>query len=63
MVDRMRRRVIELAAGLIVRDEYSGGYSTRDETTAEFGALMRGEPAPVPRRVGEAESWLEEDES
>jgi cell division transport system ATP-binding protein len=28
MVDRMRRRVIELAEGRVVRDEASGGYST-----------------------------------
>jgi cell division transport system ATP-binding protein len=50
MVDRMRRRVIELNSGLIVRDEDAGGYSARDESTAEFTARLRGEPgagAPV----------------
>jgi cell division transport system ATP-binding protein len=63
MVDRMRRRVIELSAGNVVRDEYAGGYSTTDETTAEFGALMRGEPAPAPRRTANLDDWLEEDRS
>jgi cell division transport system ATP-binding protein len=49
MVDRMRRRVIELEQGRIVRDEYSGMYAPRDMSTAEFGALL-SEPAPAPRR-------------
>src|SRR5213079_1009976 len=46
MVDRMRRRVIELSQGRIVRDEVSGLYAQRDVSTAEFGELMR-EPAPA----------------
>jgi cell division transport system ATP-binding protein len=50
MVDRMRRRVIELSEGKIVRDEATGLYAPRDMTTAEFGALLR-EPAPEPKRV------------
>jgi cell division transport system ATP-binding protein len=50
MVDRMRRRVIELSRGQIVRDELGGQYAPRDLTTAEFGALLR-EPAPEPHRV------------
>ena len=50
MVDRMRRRVIELSRGRIVRDELGGQYAPRDLTTAEFGALLR-EPAPEPQRV------------
>jgi cell division transport system ATP-binding protein len=50
MVDRMRRRVIELSRGEIVRDEIAGQYAPRDLTTAEFGALLR-EPAPAPQRV------------
>jgi cell division transport system ATP-binding protein len=50
MVDRMRRRVIELSRGKIVRDEVGGQYAPRDMTTAEFGALLR-EPAPEPHRV------------
>ena len=42
MVDKMRLRVIELAAGRIVRDEHGGRYSQDDEqTTDEFAALMR----------------------
>jgi cell division transport system ATP-binding protein len=41
MVDRMRRRVIELAEGRVVRDE-AGGLYARDETTREFAARMRG---------------------
>ncbi|HEX6697563.1 MAG TPA: hypothetical protein VF080_12225, partial [Solirubrobacteraceae bacterium] len=52
MVDRMRRRVIELSRGRIIRDEISGLYAPRDMSTAEFGALLR-EPAPAPRRVRE----------
>ncbi len=39
MVDRMRRRVIELQSGRIVRDEATGGYLP--QTTAEFDALLR----------------------
>jgi cell division transport system ATP-binding protein len=52
MVDRMRRRVIELSRGRIVRDEVGGQYAPRDITTAEFGALLR-EPAPEPLRVAQ----------
>jgi cell division transport system ATP-binding protein len=48
MVDRMQRRVIELSEGRIIRDEATGLYSPREETTAEFGALMRGGPSPEP---------------
>jgi cell division transport system ATP-binding protein len=46
MVDRMRRRVIELDRGRIVRDEADAMYGRREPSTAEFGALMRGEPSP-----------------
>jgi cell division transport system ATP-binding protein len=43
MVDRMRRRVIEVSQGRIVRDEKTGGYSGSDlsQSTREFGALWR----------------------
>jgi cell division transport system ATP-binding protein len=41
MVDNMRRRVIELYEGRVVRDEVSGGYT--EESTTEFGLLMRAE--------------------
>jgi cell division transport system ATP-binding protein len=51
MVDRMRRRVIELSAGRVIRDELTGAYREGEVSTGEFGALMRGEPAPAPRRL------------
>ena len=41
MVDKMRRRVIEMDAGRVVRDVAGGGY--HDETTTEFGERMRAE--------------------
>ena len=41
MVDSMRRRVIELYEGRIVRDEVAGGYT--EESTTEFGLRMRAE--------------------
>jgi cell division transport system ATP-binding protein len=40
MVDRMRRRVIELSEGRIVRDEQAGAYAAR-ESTREFAVRMR----------------------
>src|SRR6185436_17917905 len=40
MVDKMRRRVIELADGRIVRDEQAGSYASR-ESTREFAVRMR----------------------
>jgi cell division transport system ATP-binding protein len=49
MVDKMRRRVLELSHGRIVRDE-SAGYYTRDETTREFAHRLRG-PAGRPSGV------------
>jgi len=42
MVDRMRRRVIEVSHGSIVRDERAGSYAGT-ESTREFAALMRDE--------------------
>jgi cell division transport system ATP-binding protein len=41
LVDRMRRRVIELQRGRVIRDVAAGGYS--EESTTEFGALLRGQ--------------------
>ncbi len=41
MVDKMRRRVIALEEGRLVRDEAAGGYN--DESTTEFAARMRAE--------------------
>jgi cell division transport system ATP-binding protein len=46
MVDRMRRRVIELRRGRIVRDEASGLYGSREENTDELGARLRTETRP-----------------
>jgi cell division transport system ATP-binding protein len=60
MVDRMRRRVIELDDGRIVRDERTGRYApSEDLTTAEFGALLR-EPAPEPQRAPDPDDWFAE---
>jgi cell division transport system ATP-binding protein len=41
MVDKMRRRVVELEGGRIVRDVAAGGY--HDESTSEFAVRMRAE--------------------
>ena len=41
MVDQMRRRVIELRDGAVVRDEATGLYEQRHETTDEFTAGLR----------------------
>jgi cell division transport system ATP-binding protein len=52
MVDRMQRRVIELHGGRIVRDEATGLYRQTDQSTAEFGALLRSDDGmPIPRRA------------
>jgi cell division transport system ATP-binding protein len=42
MVDKMRRRVVELREGRIIRDERSGMYRP-DESTTEFAIRLRGE--------------------
>jgi cell division transport system ATP-binding protein len=47
MVDKMRRRVIELAKGRIVRDEATGLYA-RDESTREFAARLRNDTPQAP---------------
>jgi len=41
LVDRMRRRVIELQRGRVIRDDPAGLY--RPQTTAEFDAMLLGE--------------------
>jgi cell division transport system ATP-binding protein len=46
MVDNMRRRVIELYEGRVVRDEVSGGYT--EESTKELGMRMRAEMGVAP---------------
>jgi cell division transport system ATP-binding protein len=57
LVDKMRRRVIELRDGRVMRDEVAGMYSV-DESTTEFAARLRTElgigtdpkrPAVTPR--------------
>jgi cell division transport system ATP-binding protein len=45
MVDRMRRRVLELSEGRIVRDEAAGRY-TRDETTRDLARRLRAPAIP-----------------
>jgi cell division transport system ATP-binding protein len=49
-VDRMRRRVIELREGRVVRDERSGLYR-QNESTRELAARLRGE-SPTGERLG-----------
>jgi cell division transport system ATP-binding protein len=52
MVDRMRRRVIELRAGKVLRDERAARYAV--ESTQQMDALIRGElhlPEPRARRL------------
>ena len=46
MVDKMRRRVLELADGRIIRDEATGLY-VRDESTREFAQRLRS-PNEIP---------------
>src|SRR5438270_6144983 len=47
MVDKMRRRVLELSQGRIVRDEATGLYA-RDESTREFANRLRQPPTRPP---------------
>jgi cell division transport system ATP-binding protein len=42
MVNKMRRRVIELSQGRVVRDEKAGAYAAR-ESTREFAVRMRSD--------------------
>ena len=53
MVDKMRRRVLELSRGRIVRDEATGLY-TRNESTREFARRMRGPAGRPPGLDGPA---------
>jgi cell division transport system ATP-binding protein len=48
MVDKMRRRVLELSRGRVIRDEAAGLY-TRDETTRDLAQRLR---APSTRPPG-----------
>jgi cell division transport system ATP-binding protein len=47
MVDRMRRRVLEVSQGRVVRDEATGRYA-RDESTREFAQRLRQPPTRPP---------------
>ncbi|MDQ6835987.1 MAG: cell division ATP-binding protein FtsE [Actinomycetota bacterium] len=47
MVDKMRRRVLELSSGRIIRDEVAGLYAA-DESTREFAHRLRGPSARPP---------------
>jgi cell division transport system ATP-binding protein len=50
MVDKMRRRVIELREGRVVRDEATGLY-TRDESTREFALRLRNDAPQAPEHL------------
>lgn len=61
IVDQMQRRVIELSAGEIVRDERSAGYGaspaetateTELEAESEAETEFEAEPVPVPAKAG-----------
>src|SRR6201994_3694719 len=43
MVDKMRRRVVELGRGRVLRDEDEGMYRQREQSTDEFTAMLRDE--------------------
>ena len=49
MVDKMRRRVLELSRGRVIRDEATGLYA-RDESTREFAQRMRS-PHETPQSL------------
>ncbi|HEY8466041.1 MAG TPA: cell division ATP-binding protein FtsE [Solirubrobacterales bacterium] len=53
MVDKMRRRVIALEDGRLIRDERVGGY--HDESTREFAARMRHELGVTPDQADQPE--------
>ncbi|MDI3330000.1 MAG: cell division ATP-binding protein FtsE [Micrococcus sp.] len=60
IVNQMRRRVVELRDGRIVRDEQAGGYRTAsaapDEWVATVGETVQADPVrPQPARVETAE--------
>jgi cell division transport system ATP-binding protein len=63
MVDKMRRRVLELSEGRIIRDEATGLY-TREETTREFAQRMRSPSTRPPgidvEPVGDEEHLLQD---
>ena len=55
IVDKMKRRVIELIAGQVVRDEHQGGYLTQAIPVQSFAASAEaGESVAPPARRGAA---------
>jgi cell division transport system ATP-binding protein len=50
MVNRMRRRVVELREGRVIRDQPDGLYRSLDESTGELGARLREELAAGDRK-------------
>jgi cell division transport system ATP-binding protein len=58
MVDKMRRRVLELSSGRIIRDESTGLYQ-RDESTREFAQRMR-QPSPRPDGLDDRDAQARE---
>jgi cell division transport system ATP-binding protein len=59
MVDNMRRRVVELFEGRVVRDEVSGGYT--EESTTEFGLRMRAEMGVGPEGATQTNGHADHD--
>ena len=59
MVNKMRRRVIELSRGRIVRDE-AGGLYARDESTREFAARLRDDAPVAPETMAVEAARLRE---
>jgi cell division transport system ATP-binding protein len=57
MVDRMRRRVIELEKGRIIRDERDAMYTSPDQSTTEFGALLRESDSEPHSRRGDPDPF------
>jgi cell division transport system ATP-binding protein len=48
IVDAMRRRVVQLERGRVVRDQHGGVYERRSRTVGEFTGKLVTEPAPEP---------------
>jgi cell division transport system ATP-binding protein len=48
LVDKMRRRVVELGGGRVLRDEDEGMYRQREQSTDEFTAMLRDENTRIP---------------
>ncbi len=58
IVDQMKRRVVEIVAGNVVRDERQGGYLTQALPVQGFGFASTGAPATEPAGANDgADSW------